>query len=120
MESNRNEKENQSIEAKKIKEAQEKKVEDVKPILVKNEVSKVEKVLNKKINPNSFDADMKIIEESNLYDQLTCQSLRYSYNLIRQYSPNSWDITYRKALESSKEGSKSAKRIENIGDISKN
>jgi len=55
MESNRNEKENQSIEAKKIKEAQEKKVEDVKPILVKNEVSKVEKVLNKKINPNKYE-----------------------------------------------------------------
>ena len=88
--------------------------EDIQPALVKQSTAEVDKILNKKINPNTFDADMKVIEGSKLFDPLTCQSLRYSYNLVRQYSSNSWDVTYKRALESASEGSKSARRIENI------
>ncbi len=107
-------KENKQLSEANTSRAVDTDQESIQSVSMKEEVSKVEKVLNKKINAKTFDEDMKVIEESNLYDKITCQSLRYSYNLVKQYSPNSWDITYRRALEGSREGSKSAKRIESI------
>ena len=87
------------------------KAEDLSSI---KELTPIEKVLNKKINPRTFEQDMKLIEESEIYSKNTCQSFRYSYNLLQASGQKYLDMSYKKALDGAKRGSESAKRIENM------
>ncbi len=78
------------------------------------ELTPLEKVLSKKINPKTFEQDMLLIENANIYEELTCRSFRYSYDLLRASGQQFLDMTYKKALDQAKEGSERAKRIESM------
>lgn len=77
-------------------------------------VDPVKRVLQKKINPETFASDMEIIEASGLYDSAICASFKQHYHATKNYSFNPWSLNYRQALQATKEGIKRAKRIEQL------
>ena len=89
-------------------------------VAVRKELSEVEKVLAKKIDAETFEADMEIIKESKLYNELTCNSLMYSYNIMKGAGQNTLNLTYKKALDGAKKGSESARRMESITPVRSN
>ncbi len=104
------------VEASKKEKAKEEKLAEQKAkesqdIAVLKELTPLERVLAKKISSKTFEQDMQIIENSEIYDQITCSSFRYSFELLQSTGQNNLDMTYKKALDRAKEGSDGAKRI---------
>lgn len=72
------------------------------------------RLLNKRINAESFEADIMVIEQSGVYSPEICQSLRESYLNSKSYSSNVWSMTYKDALDAVQAGIERAKRMEEV------